>query len=229
MSNSPAHHRTSDTLGLSTAITPVSDEAMDHAGQQAALLVQSAVMAKPPKAAKRARDRLPDARQSIQERLHEDVVAGRGGPLEAPIDGAGGVEGAATFDPPEAETAARPTAAEIAVLGGEILLQGDPAAADTLVALEIDGEKIVVDRPPLARDAFAEFHGRFAKAFQETAEASLAYWLSLMSVKSPVEAMELNDRYLRQRMTVFLSQGSELSALARKAAAMSITPVHGAG
>lgn len=206
MSNPLPPQVPSESLVSSTAVTALSEAAMDHAGQQAAELVQRTAAAKPSKPGRKAPVLPAEAEQMEDGVSSSDITTDVIETGYAPIE----------IETEALETATAPFAGVEAV-GTSPMVKSDGGALG-----------VPAGYAPPPSNVFAQFQDKLAEVFQTTADTSAAYWSALSRVRSPVEAIELNDRHLRQQMTAFLSHSRELAVLAQKATVVALMAGRGA-
>lgn len=213
-------HSTNDLVS-STSMTSVTEEAMDHAGQQAAALVGGKATGRSPRSGKKTFTSntaatiasAEPAERSVEPVYEPEEVTGDTLPAPAPPS-----------DGLEAGHGLSETAAEASLDTGR---EAEEELSNTVVAIEARIEDVAASVEETSTDgnAVLAFRSKFAEAFQSNMEASLTYWMSLMRVASPAEAVELNNRHLRRQMEAFVAQSRELTALAQKAAMTSMRVV----
>jgi hypothetical protein len=76
-----------------------------------------------------------------------------------------------------------------------------------------------------AADGMAEFNSKAIEAWRTNAEAAIAHWQNLASVKTLSEAIAINAEHTRRQMETLSTQSRELSALAGRIVRGAVDPL----
>lgn len=127
-------------------------------------------------------------------------------------------DGLASPIDPEAAPASEPTPVE--TLTELVATSGAAPGAAPDQATPSD-DPVMTDRP-IEPDPMIAFASKMAETFKSNLDASVLFWMAMLTVTSPSEAIDLNAAHLRDQMGRFAEAYKDFSVLARRAVTGSI-------